>query len=108
MSACRVGITLRKSSSLPSKLSIAILTRVILAITITPKLKKFGIYFGIKHLGEYHDLYVKTDVILLSNIFKAFRKTCLKHYPLDLAHFYMSPGLAWQACLKKTGIELEL
>ena len=60
------------------------------------------------NLGEYHDLYLKTDIILLSNIFEAFRNTCLEHYSLNLAHFYTSPGLAWQACLKKTGIELEL
>ena len=59
-------------------------------------------------MGEYHDLYLKTDVILLSNIFEAFRSTCLKHYSLDRTHFYTSPGLAWQACLKKIGIDLEL
>ena len=59
-------------------------------------------------MGEYHNLYLKTDVILQSNIFKAFRSTCSKHYGLDPAHFYTSPGLAWQACLKKTGTELEL
>ena len=62
--------------------------------------------FDIKNFGEYHDLYLKTDVILLSNIFEAFRNTCLKHYGLDPAHFYMSSGLAWQAFLKKTGTEL--
>ena len=61
-----------------------------------------------RNLGEYHDLYLKTDILLLSNVFEAFRSTCLKHYSLDLAHFYTSPGLAWQACLKKTGTELEL
>ena len=64
--------------------------------------------FDMKNLGEYHDLYLKTDVILLSNIFEAFRLTCLKHYSLEQAHFYTSPGLGWQACLKKMGIELEL
>ena len=64
--------------------------------------------FDMKNLGEYHDLYLKTDVILLSNVFEAFRSTCLKHYSLDLAHFYTSPRLAWQACLKKTGIKVEL
>ena len=61
-----------------------------------------------KNLGQYHDLYLKTDVILLSNVFEAFSVTCLKHYSLDSAHFYVLPGLAWQTCLKKTGIELEL
>ena len=61
-----------------------------------------------KNLGEYHDLYLNTDVILLSNVFEAFRDTCFQHYKLDPAHFYTSPGLAWQACLKKMGIRLEL
>ena len=61
--------------------------------------------FNIKDFGEYHDLYLRTDVILLANVFEAFRDTCLEHYKLDLAHFYTSPGLAWEACLKKTGID---
>ena len=47
--------------------------------------------FGIKHLGEYHDLYLKMDVILLANVFEAFRKVCLKNYGLDPAHFYTAP-----------------
>ena len=64
--------------------------------------------FGLKDLGEYHDLYLKTDVILLANIFEEFRKVCLKNYGLDPAHFYTAPGLAWKACLKKTRIKLEL
>ena len=64
--------------------------------------------FGIHNLGDYHDLYLRTDVVLLANMFEAFRDTCLKHYKLDPAHFYTSPGLAWKACLKHTGIMLEL
>ena len=60
------------------------------------------------YLGDYHDLYLRTDVVLLANAFKAFRDTCLRHYKLDPAHFYTSPGLAWKACLKCTGIKLEL
>ena len=64
--------------------------------------------FKLKNLGEYHDLYLKTDTLLLSNVFEAFRNTCLQHYKLDPAHFYKSPGLAWQASLKKTGVRLEL
>ena len=64
--------------------------------------------FRIRNLEEYHDLYLKTDVILLANVFEAFRDTCLEHYSLNPAHFYTSPGLAWKACLKKTGIKLEL
>ena len=64
--------------------------------------------FKLKNLGEYHDLYLKADVILLSNVFETFRNTCLQHYKLDPAHFYILRGLAWQACLKKTGVRLEL
>ena len=64
--------------------------------------------FGIRDLGDYHDLYLRTDVVLLANVYEAFRDTCLRHYKLDLAHFYTSPELAWKACLKHTGIKLEL
>ena len=64
--------------------------------------------FRIRNLGEYHDLNLHTDVILLAKVFEAFRDTCLEHYSLDPAHSYTSPGLAWKACLKKTGIRLEL
>ena len=64
--------------------------------------------FGLKDLGEYYDLYLKTDVILLANVFEEFRKVCLKNYGLDPAHFNTAPGLACKACLKKTRIRLEL
>ena len=64
--------------------------------------------FGIHNLEDYHDLYLRTDVVLLANMYEAFRDTCLKQYKLDPAHFYTSPRLAWKACLKRTGIKLEL
>ena len=64
--------------------------------------------FGIRDLGDYHDLYLRTDVVLLANLYEAFMDTCLNHYKLDPAHFYTSPGLAWCTCLKSTGIKLEL
>ena len=64
--------------------------------------------FNINNLGEYHDLYVRSDTFLLADIFENFRQSCLEHYELDPAHFVSLPGLAWQACLKKTNIELEL
>ena len=64
--------------------------------------------FEINNLGEYHDLYLSTDVILLSNVFESFGKVCLDNYGLDPAHFYTASGLAWKACLKKTRIRLEL
>ena len=59
--------------------------------------------FGIRDLGDNHELYLRTDVVLLANVFEA-----LRHYSLDPAHFYTSLGLAWKACLKCTGIKLEL
>ena len=64
--------------------------------------------FNINNLGEYHDLYVRSDTLLLANIFENFRQSCLKNYELDPAHFVSLPGLAWQACLKKTNVEIEL
>ena len=64
--------------------------------------------FNINNLGEYHDLYVRSDTLLLADIFENFRQSCLKNYELDPAHFVSLPGLARQACLKKTNVELEL
>ena len=64
--------------------------------------------FNINNLGEYHDLYVRSDTLLLADIFENFRQSCLENYELDHAHFVSLPGLAWQACLKKTNVELEL
>ena len=64
--------------------------------------------FDIKNLGEYHDLYVRSDTLLLADVFENFRNACMKNYELDPAHFVSLPGLAWQACLKKTNVELEL
>ena len=64
--------------------------------------------FELKNLGEYHDLYVQSDTLLLADVFENFRNKCLEVYELDPPHFLSLPGLAWQACLKKTNIELEL
>ena len=64
--------------------------------------------FGIRNMGEYHDLYLRTNVILLANVFESFRRVCLENYGLDPSDFFTVPGLAWKACLKKTSIRLEL
>ena len=64
--------------------------------------------FKLNNLGDYHDLYFQSDTLLLADVFENFRKACIKTYELDPAHFISLPGLAWQACLKKTGVELEL
>ena len=62
----------------------------------------------LKHLGDYQDLYVQSDTLLLADVFKNFRNTCIKVYKLDSAYFLSATGLAWQACLKKTKVKLEL
>ena len=64
--------------------------------------------FDLNNLGDYHDLYVRSDTLLLADIFENFRHASLNNYELDPAHFVSLPGLAWQACLKKTNVELEL
>ena len=64
--------------------------------------------FELNNLGEYHDLYVQSDTLLLADVFENFRNMCIKVYELDPAHFLSLPGLAWQACLKKTNVKLEL
>ena len=64
--------------------------------------------FKLENLGDYHDLYVQSHTLLLADVFENFRDMCLKEYELDPAHYLSLPGLAWQACLKKTDIELEL
>ena len=64
--------------------------------------------FKLNNLGDYHDLYVQSDTLFIADVFEKFRVMCLKEYELDPAHFLSLPGLAWQACLKKTIIELEL
>ena len=57
--------------------------------------------FEIKYLGEYYDLYLTSDTLLLADVFKNFRKICLKVYHLDPVKFLSAPGLALQAALKK-------
>ena len=64
--------------------------------------------FNCRTLKDYHDLYLKSNVLLLADVFENFRKTCLKHYKLDSVQYYTSQGLAWDACLKETGQRLQL
>ena len=64
--------------------------------------------FQMKNLGEYHDLYLKSDIVLLADVFENFRKTCLTYYGLDPPHYVSSPGLAWDAMLRMTKMNLDL
>ena len=66
------------------------------------------IVFKMSTVGDYHDLYLKTDVLLLADVFEKFINTCLDYYGLDICHYFSSPGLSWDAILKMTGIELDL
>ena len=64
--------------------------------------------FKLQSMGEYHNLYLKSDILLLADVFENFRKTCLQYYKLDPCHYFTSPGLSWDAMLKMTDIKLEL
>ena len=64
--------------------------------------------FNLKNMGEYHDLYLQSDILLLADVFENFRKTCIEYYKLDPCHYFTSPGLSWDAMLKMTDIKLEL
>ena len=70
--------------------------------------KKVWKMFKLKNMGEYHDLYLGSDVLLLTDVSENFRKTCLQYYKLDPCHYFTSPGLSWDAMLKMTNIKLEL
>ena len=64
--------------------------------------------FGLSSMGGYHDLYLKSDILLLADVFENFRKTCQQYYELDPAHYFTTPGLSWDAMLKTTETKLEL
>ena len=64
--------------------------------------------FKINAMDDYHDLYLKTDVLLLADVFEKFIDTCLEYYGLDPCHYFSTPGLSWDSMLKMTRIELEL
>ncbi|MES9880482.1 MAG: hypothetical protein ABW185_06320, partial [Sedimenticola sp.] len=63
---------------------------------------------NVQSFGEYHDIYLKTDVLLLADCFEKFRDICINTYKLDPAQFVTSPGLSWSAALKMTKCKLEL
>ena len=62
---------------------------------------------GLKNLGDYLDLYVQSNILLLADVFENFRNQCTEMHELDPSHFLSAPGLAWQAYLKKTEVKLK-
>ena len=64
--------------------------------------------FGCKTMGDYHDLYMKTDVLLLADVFESFRDVCDTAFQLDPAHYFTTPNFAMDAMLKKTKVKLSL
>ena len=64
--------------------------------------------FKLKKQGKYHDLYFQSDTLLLADVFENFRNKCIEIFEVDPAHVLSAPGLAWQTCLKKTEVKLEL
>ena len=64
--------------------------------------------FRCETMGDYHDLYLSSDVLQLADVFENFRSVCRSTYGLDPAHYYTAPGLAWDAMLKMTHVKLEL
>ena len=107
MNICRAPNILKKQNFQIKKSFIHSEMILIFLIKITNMQRIFGKKY-IKTLGEYHDFYLKTDVLLLADVFEAFRKVCLENYRLDPAWYFTSPRLAWDAMLKKTGVKLEL
>ena len=71
------------------------------------KCEKIWDKFDMKNVGDYHDHYLKKDVLLLADAFEKFIDTCLKFYGLDPYYYFSSPGLSWDAMLEMTGLKLE-
>ena len=63
--------------------------------------------FNFNKFEDFHDHYLKKDVLLLVDTFEKFISTCLKYYGLDPCHYFSAPGLSWDAMLKMTKVELE-
>ena len=59
-------------------------------------------------MGEYHDLYLKLDVLLLADVMNEFRQSCMEHYKLDPSHFITLPNFSWNVMLKLTNVKIEL
>ena len=92
----------------PIKEFYSVLNKTDISITEYQHAREVWDTFKTKNLGEYHDLYLKTDVLLSADVFENYRKNCLNYYGVDPCHYFTSPGLAWDAMLRMTKVELEL
>ena len=63
--------------------------------------------FNFNTFEDFHNHYLKKDILLLAGAFEKFIFTCLKYYDLDPCHYFSAPGLSWDAMLKMTGVTLE-
>ena len=98
-----------KETSLPEKVNFYIdLTMEDITYADYVHAKRVCKDFGIKNLGESHDLYVQSNTLLLTDVFEIFRNMCLKIWELDPVKVFSAPGLAWQATLKKNKVKLGL
>jgi len=70
--------------------------------------QKTWMYFGMQMLQNYHDHYLLSDVLLLTDVFENFRNAIMKENNLDCLHFVTLPSLVWESALKFTGVELDL
>ena len=95
-------------TSIPDKAFYSKLNKEVITDENYAHTQKVWKIFEIKSIGEYHDLHVQFDTLLLADVFENFRHKCFEIYKLDPPHFLSAPGLAWQACLKKTRVKLEL
>ena len=64
--------------------------------------------FGCRTMADYHDIYLQLDVLLLADFFEKFRVTSLEYYSLEPMHYYTTPGLAWDAALRMSHVDLQL
>ena len=67
-------------------------------MTTTISAQKVWQVFRCQSLGNYHDIYLKSDVVQLADVFENFRYVCQQNYRLDPEHYYTAPGLSWDAC----------
>ena len=96
-----------REKQLPPKKAFSNLTNEHISDEEYERAKRIWEHFGLINLGQYHDLYLRTDVLLLTDVFENFRDLCLEYYELDPAHYFTLPNFAWDAMLLKTGIVID-